>query len=94
MNAVHWSAQGFCASSMILGILSVIMATSQHQEVGQLNDVLTVRLWLSRGRPTRYVGQPQLPETHHKYQKIQPFGQLPLKLHYISQDGGFAKTST
>ena len=33
------------------------MATSQQQAVGQLNDALTVRLWLSRGRPTRYFAE-------------------------------------
>ena len=42
---------------MILGILSVTMATSQQQAIGQLNDALTVRLWLSRGRPTRYFAE-------------------------------------
>ena len=54
VNSVHWSCQALFISSMILGILPVTMATSQQRAVGQLNDALTVRLWLSRGRPTRY----------------------------------------
>jgi hypothetical protein len=77
---------------MILGILSVTMATSQQQTVGQLNDALTVRLWLSRGRPTRYfaefldVAQRLFPDHHadadprneNKYHRS-VFEELPLE---------------
>lgn len=75
---------------MILGILSVTMATSQQQAVGQLNDALTVRLWVSRGRPTRYftefldVAERFFPDRHadprneNKYHRS-VFEELPLE---------------
>lgn len=37
--------------SMVLGVLSVTTATSQHQSIGMLNSAVKIRLWLSRGRP-------------------------------------------
>ncbi|KAI1614902.1 hypothetical protein EDD37DRAFT_403940 [Exophiala viscosa] len=49
MDAVHWTARGFCVSSMFLGIMSVIAATGQYQFVGMLNTPVQIRLWLSRG---------------------------------------------
>lgn len=57
MYDVHWSARALCASSMVLGILSVSTATSQYRSMAQLNDSLSLRLWLSRGRPTPYLTQ-------------------------------------
>ena len=66
------------------------MATSQQRAVGQLNDALTVRLWLSRGRPTRYftefldVAQRLFPDRHadprseNKY-RWSVFEKLPLE---------------
>ena len=40
---------------MVLGVGSVTTATKQHNTVGMLNSPLSVRLWLSRGRPTLYL---------------------------------------
>lgn len=54
MNAVHWSAQACCSSSMVLGLASVITAARQHQTVGMLNSPLSIRLWLSRWKPNSY----------------------------------------
>ena len=36
---------------MILGILSVVMATSQQTTIGNMNNPVALRLWLSRGAP-------------------------------------------
>ena len=66
---------------MILGALSVTMANSQQQAVGKLNDALTVRLWLSRGRPTRYFlvpGRHADPRNENKYHQS-VFKELPLE---------------
>ncbi|KAH7391226.1 hypothetical protein BKA64DRAFT_756273 [Cadophora sp. MPI-SDFR-AT-0126] len=45
----HWSARACLISSMVLGILSVVSATTHQQAVGILIDPLSIRLWLSRG---------------------------------------------
>lgn len=42
---------------MLLGVISVASATKQHQALGRLKSALDVRLWLSRGRPSRYFPQ-------------------------------------
>jgi len=54
MYTVHWSARALCVTSMFLGVLSVMMATSQQQAVAMLNNPISIRLWLSRGRPKAY----------------------------------------
>lgn len=54
MYTVHWSARAFCVASMILGVLSVMMATSQQHALAMLNNPTSIRLWLSRGRPKAY----------------------------------------
>jgi hypothetical protein len=54
MYTVHWSARALCITSMLLGVLSVTMATSQQQAVAMLNNPTSIRLWLSRGRPKAY----------------------------------------
>ena len=38
---------------MLFGILSVVSATSQHRAIGLLNDPTALRLWLSRGKPSK-----------------------------------------
>jgi hypothetical protein len=50
MDTTHWTARAFLSSSMVLGIVSVIVSTSLQQEVGRLNNPLVIRLWLSRGK--------------------------------------------
>ncbi|KAL9111710.1 MAG: hypothetical protein Q9227_003985 [Pyrenula ochraceoflavens] len=55
MDSTHWTARAFLTSSMVLGILSVVFATNQQQNIGMLNNPLAIRMWLSRGPPrTRY----------------------------------------
>lgn len=54
MYTVHWSARALCIVSMILGVLSTTMATSQQYVLAMLNSPTLIRLWLSRGRPTAY----------------------------------------
>lgn len=39
---------------MILGVLPVMMATSQQNALAMLNNPTSIRLWLSRGRPEAY----------------------------------------
>lgn len=50
MYETHWSARALLVSSMALGILSVVSATTHQQAVGILNDPVSIRLWLSRGK--------------------------------------------
>ncbi|KAK5069961.1 hypothetical protein LTR64_007858 [Lithohypha guttulata] len=57
MFNIHWTARALCSSSMLLGIFSVSVATSGHQTIARLNSALSVRLWLSRGKPTQYLGR-------------------------------------
>jgi hypothetical protein len=54
MYTVHWSARALCVASMILGVISVTMATSQQYALSTLKNPTSIRLWLSRGRPTAY----------------------------------------
>ena len=35
---------------MILGVLSVVFASSLQQDIGMLNNALEIRLWMSRGK--------------------------------------------
>ena len=49
MDQTHWTARAFLSSSMILGILATIVATSLQRKVAPLNDALQIRLWLSMG---------------------------------------------
>jgi hypothetical protein len=84
MDAVHWSARAACASSMVLGVVSVITATRARQTVGMLKSPLEIRPCLSRGRPTRYFGiQPvRLGEKQgriEKYAFLEGFHQLHLE---------------
>lgn len=53
---------------MILGVLSVVFASSQQQNIGILNNALEIRLWLSRGK---------LEIEKRRYKK--PFKLLPLE---------------
>lgn len=65
MYTVHWSARALCIVSMILGVLSTTMATSQQYELAMLNNPTLIRLWLSRGRPNAYKIKGQvLPISH------------------------------
>lgn len=50
MDSTHWSARALLSCSMILGVLSVVFASSQQQDIGILNNALEIRLWLSRGK--------------------------------------------
>jgi len=49
MNATHWTARAFLITSMTLGILSTVYATSQQAEIAMLIEPLDLRVWLSRG---------------------------------------------
>jgi hypothetical protein len=69
---------------MVLGVVSVITATRAHQTVGMLNSPLDIRLWLSRGRPTRYFDEQPVPfrvnqMRTEKYAFVKGFHQLPLE---------------
>ena len=85
MYSVHWSARALCASSMALGILSVSSATSQYQALTQLNDALSVRMWLSYGKPTRIQITRSITDGSwtrrnvNKYSGYSPFDQFPLE---------------
>ncbi|KAL9111615.1 MAG: hypothetical protein Q9227_003888 [Pyrenula ochraceoflavens] len=46
---IHWSAAGVVLSSLLFGVLSVIVSTGQQQVFGMLNDAERVRMWLSCG---------------------------------------------
>lgn len=71
---------------MVLGVLSVTTATKQHFAVVMLKSPLDVRLWMSRGKPTRRRRRedsgfiPSYEEVHplDKYRGLDDF--LPLQL--------------
>lgn len=53
MNNAWWTARACLVASMVLGVFSVTTATRQHFAVVMLKSPLDVRLWMSRGAPTR-----------------------------------------
>ncbi|RMZ87041.1 hypothetical protein DV736_g5733, partial [Chaetothyriales sp. CBS 134916] len=69
LNSTHWTARACFVTSMVLGVLSVMTATSQQNYVGMINNPLSIRLWLSRGQPE--VGKHDADN--------QPFNILPLE---------------
>ncbi|RMZ84570.1 hypothetical protein DV737_g1247, partial [Chaetothyriales sp. CBS 132003] len=69
LNSTHWTARACFIASMVLGVLSVMTATSQQNYVGMINNPLSIRLWLSRGQP----------EVGKHDSDNQPFNILPLE---------------
>ena len=47
MDQTHWTARALLSSSMALGIICVVSATSLQGQTAALNDAMSVRLWLS-----------------------------------------------
>ncbi|KAB8360761.1 hypothetical protein FH972_024495 [Carpinus fangiana] len=47
----HWIARAFLATSVPIGTFSLLTSTSLQQKISSLNSALSIRLWLSRGRP-------------------------------------------
>ncbi|KEF51054.1 uncharacterized protein A1O9_12904 [Exophiala aquamarina CBS 119918] len=62
VNATHWTARAFLITSMTLGILSTVYATSQQAEIAMLIEPLDLRVWLSRGHH-RQVQSTASPDT-------------------------------
>lgn len=53
MDQTRWTARALLSTSMALGILSVICATSLQRKIAVINDATSVRLWLSCRRTSR-----------------------------------------
>ena len=49
IDQTHWIVRALVSSSMALGIISIIMATSLQRQVTFLNTPTSIRLWLSSG---------------------------------------------
>jgi len=86
MHEAWWFARAFCVVSMVLGVLSVITATRQHFDVVMLKSPLSVRLWLSRGRPRGHDDLPLWtePEAERRYANVTGIKDLPLESSVMS----------
>ena len=70
IDQTHWVVKALLTSSMALGILSSISATSLQRHITYLNDPTAIRLWLSRGA---------LDRTYDRRGRPSLFSQLPLE---------------